>query len=47
MSKQFDRLREGYQYCRGVTDFRPQVGLILGSGLGNYARNMDVVYEIP
>ena len=47
MSKQFDRWREGYQYCRGVTDFRPQVGLILGSGLGNYARNMDVVYEIP
>lgn len=47
MSRQFDRLREGYQYCRSVTDFRPQVGLILGSGLGNYARNMDVVCEIP
>lgn len=47
MSRQFDRLKAGYKYCRSVTAFRPRVGLILGSGLGNYARNMDVVCEIP
>lgn len=47
MSRQFDRLRAGYKYCRSITEFRPRVGLILGSGLGNYARNMDVVCEIP
>ena len=30
-----------------MTDFQPKVGLILGSGLGNYARNMKIICEIP
>lgn len=47
MSKQFEKLKACYEYCRTVTDFQPKVGLILGSGLGNYARNMEVVCEIP
>ena len=32
---------------RERTDFIPEVALILGSGLGEYARNMDVRSEIP
>lgn len=47
MSKQFEKLKACYDYCRTVTDFEPRVGLILGSGLGNYARNMKVECEIP
>lgn len=47
MSKQFETIKACYEYCRTVTDFQPKVGLILGSGLGNYARNMKIVCEIP
>lgn len=47
MSKQFERLEKCLKYCRSITDFIPRVGLILGSGLGGYAKNMKVVCEIP
>lgn len=46
MSKPFEKLKACYEYCRTVTDFQPKVGLILGSGLGNYARNMKIICEI-
>lgn len=46
MSAQYERLLKCYEYYRSVTDFEPRVGLILGSGLGGYARNMKVVKEI-
>lgn len=47
MSKQYEKLKKCYEYYQSVTDFVPKVGLILGSGLGNYARNMNVICEIP
>lgn len=47
MSRQYEKVKACYEYCRTVTDFQPRVGLILGSGLGNYARNMKVECEIP
>lgn len=47
MSRQFERLEKCYEYCRKVTDFIPKIGIILGSGLGGYAKNMNVVCEIP
>ena len=47
MSKQYERLQKCYEYCRTVTDFVPKVGLILGSGLGNYADKIKKVCEIP
>ena len=47
MSKAYERIRAGYEYCRSITDFEPEVALILGSGLGDYARNMKIVAEIP
>ncbi len=47
MSRQYEKLLKCFEYYRSVTDFTPRVGLILGSGLGNYARNMKVVHEIP
>lgn len=47
MSAQYEKLERCYEYYRSVTDFTPRVGLILGSGLGGYARNMRVIQEIP
>lgn len=46
MSKQYEKLAKCYEYYQSVTDFKPRVGLILGSGLGNYARNMKIQCEI-
>lgn len=47
MSIQYEKLEKCYEYYRSVTGFIPKVGLILGSGLGGYAKNMKVVKEIP
>ncbi|MEE1314477.1 MAG: purine-nucleoside phosphorylase [Faecalimonas sp.] len=43
----YEKLMSCYDYCRSRTDFVPKLALILGSGLGNYAENVDVVAEIP
>ncbi len=47
MSRQYEKLEKCYAYYRSRTDFTPKVGLILGSGLGGYAANMQVETEIP
>lgn len=41
------KVRKAMEYVRTVTDFEPKVALILGSGLGNYAGQLDVLCEIP
>ena len=47
MSRLYEKLEKCYEYYRSLTDFVPRVGLILGSGLGGYAKNMKVEMEIP
>lgn len=47
MSAQYDKLEQCYEYYRSRTDFVPRVGIILGSGLGGYAKKMKVELEIP
>lgn len=47
MSRVYERIEKCYEYYRSLTDFRPFVGLILGSGLGGYAKNMKVERQIP
>jgi purine-nucleoside phosphorylase len=47
MSRKFERVQKCYQVVREKTDFKPVLGVVLGSGLGNYASQMEVVYEIP
>lgn len=37
MSKRYERLRRCFDYVRSVTDFVPQVAVVLGSGLGDFA----------
>ena len=46
MSIQYEKLEKCYEYYRSVTGFMPKVGLILGSGLGGYAKKMKVVKDI-
>lgn len=47
MSRQYEKVERCYEYYRSLTGFRPKIGLILGSGLGGYAKNMKVEMEIP
>ena len=46
MNPVYEKLVKCYESVRAKTDFEPKVALILGSGLGNYAKNIKVVTEI-
>lgn len=41
------RIDNAVAYLRSVTDFRPEVALILGSGLGDYAQNIENPIVVP
>ncbi len=42
------RILEAVNYINSVTEnFSPQVGIILGTGLGGFADKIDAVYSIP
>lgn len=43
----YQKLMTCYQSIKEKTDFQPEVGLILGSGLGDYADGIEVVQTIP
>ena len=47
MSAVYDKLLACLACVREKTDFVPKVGLVLGSGLGDFADLIDVVCEIP
>jgi len=47
MDKRYVKLIEALAQIRERTSFVPKVALVLGSGLGGYARNMEVEAEIP
>lgn len=44
---ELQRVREAAEYVAGRTSLRPEVGLILGSGLGGLADEMDDAVAIP
>ncbi len=46
MSDAFEKLRGCYDSVRAQTDFCPEVALVLGSGLGNYADTISVEQTI-
>ena len=45
--EQYNKIIKCLKCVRGRTDFAPKVGLVLGSGLGDYAKNIRVECEIP
>lgn len=47
MNKAYEKLVRCENIIREKTDFEPEVALVLGSGLGGYASNMDVRCEVP
>ncbi len=47
MNPVYEKLINCYKCVREKTDFVPDVAIVLGSGLGDYAGQIDVVYELP
>lgn len=47
MKKEYEMLKRCCEYCRTKTDFIPRIGLVLGSGLGDFAKCVQVECEIP
>ena len=47
MSKEYEKLQKAVDAVRKITDFVPDIALVLGSGLGGYADSIKPVCEIP
>ncbi|MBR5248580.1 MAG: purine-nucleoside phosphorylase [Lachnospiraceae bacterium] len=47
MNAVYEKLMNCYQCVREKTDFVPEVAIVLGSGLGDYAKQIQVAYELP
>ena len=43
----YAKLLSYVSYIQSVTDFKPETGLVLGSGLGGYASEADIAAEVP
>ena len=46
MNPVYEKLQKCYKSVREKTDFEPKVALILGSGLGDYAKNIRIIDTI-
>lgn len=46
MTDAYNKLLNAYNYIRSLTDFSPEIGIVLGSGLGNFANKIDVKLSI-
>ncbi len=47
MSKTYEKLINCYNCVKEKVSFQPKVAIVLGSGLGNYAKNIKIVQELP
>lgn len=47
MNQVYEKVKKSFDYIRSVKDFVPEVALVLGSGLGEFAKHMEVECEIP
>ena len=42
----FNEIKTASESIRKKTDFIPEAAVVLGSGLGGFAKNLDIVSEI-
>lgn len=42
MNKIYDKVKRGYKQVNEMTEFKPQIALVLGSGLGDYAEKIKI-----
>ena len=42
MNKVYDKLLKCYESVRQITDFKPEIAVVLGSGFGQYASEFKV-----
>ncbi len=47
MADYLEKLDKVFRSVREKTDFEPKVGLVLGSGLGDFAKEINVTFELP
>ena len=47
MDKRYEKLLKCRDYIRTRTELVPRVALVLGSGLGGFAKELDVLCEVP
>ncbi len=47
MNQEYEKLLRCLDRVRQKTDFIPRVALVLGSGLGDYAQDIQIEYELP
>lgn len=45
-SNEWEKLCSGLNYIRNITNFKPKVGLVLGSGLGEVIDGLEIVHKI-
>lgn len=46
MNNEFKRLKEITDYIKNITDFKPKIALVLGSGLGDFVNNINIVKTV-
>ena len=42
MNKIYDKVKGCYKQVNEMTEFKPQIALVLGSGLGDYAEKIKI-----
>ena len=42
MNKIYDKVKRCYKQVNEMTEFKPQIALVLGSGLGDYAEKIKI-----
>lgn len=47
MNPVYEKLLKCYDCYKAKIDFEPKVAIVLGSGLGNFAKTVDVKAELP
>ena len=43
----WEQIQETVKYIQSQTNFKPEIGIVLGSGLGNLTADIAIEYEIP